>query len=78
MFGTENGRKRVAVVSAGFNDSSGKPLGNFDRFRHAAAFTYQAWNVHTRPQKAATSDLASANSDRHFLDRSDVLSHCRI
>jgi len=80
MLGTEDGGKRVAMVSAGFYDFSGEPLGNFDSFRDAAALGDQAWNIRARPQIAAISDLAHANSDRYFLHPCDMLllSHCRI
>ena len=80
MLGTEDGREWIAVISAGFNDFSGKPLGDFDGFRHAAAFGDQAWNVGARPQIAATSDLAHTHSDRYFFYPRYVLllPHCRV
>lgn len=64
------------MISAGFNDLSGKPLGDFDGFRHTAAFGHEAW---TRSLIAAVSDLAHAGSDRYVPYPRDVvlLAHYR-
>jgi hypothetical protein len=46
----ECGGKRVSVLTAGFNNLSGKALSDFDGLREAAAFRYQSRNVRAGAQ----------------------------
>ena len=46
----EGGGKRVSVLTAGFNNLSGKTLSDFDGLGDAAAFRYQSGNVRAGAQ----------------------------
>jgi len=46
----ECGGERVSVLTAGFNNFSGKTLSDFDGLGEAAAFRYQSRNVRAGAQ----------------------------
>lgn len=72
MLVAEYWRKRITVLKAGFNDFSGKSLGNFDGFSDAAAFRYQPWNIRACSEIAAILEAFDANANR------DLLNFCQV
>src|SRR5690242_12029440 len=63
----------IAVFPAGFYDSSGEALSDFDRFSNAAALGHQSRNIRAGTQIAAILQILDANPNGHFLDFREVL-----
>src|SRR5260370_17637053 len=69
----EHRGERIAVFPAGFRDSSGEALIDFDRFGNAPAFAHQSRDARAGTQIAAILQVLDANPNGHFLDFREVL-----
>ena len=69
----EDRRQRIALLKAGFDNFSAKPLGDFYRFGDAAAFGYKARDVRTSCQEAAILDPLYSQPEGNLVYFHDAL-----